>query len=162
MDKYLIKKSEIDAYEGLTKSHFLNDNAVRVNKSLGDLTGLTGLGFHLIEVQPGHETTEYHVHHYEDECVYILEGHATAVIGDDEFAVGPGDFLGYRAKGLAHTIINTGTTLLRCLVAGQRLAHDVGDYPRQQKRIYRNQDLEMNLVDMDNIRVPTAGAKTPK
>ena len=39
MDKYLITKEEIDDYEGLSKTHFLNDNAKRVNKSLGDLTG---------------------------------------------------------------------------------------------------------------------------
>lgn len=50
MDKYLITAKEIDAMAGLEKSHFLNKDAQRRNKSLGDLTGLTGLGFHLIEV----------------------------------------------------------------------------------------------------------------
>lgn len=53
METYIIKKSEIEAMEGLQKTHFLNKNAQRVNKSLGDLTGLTGLGFHIIEVPPG-------------------------------------------------------------------------------------------------------------
>ena len=50
MSKYLIKKEEIDRMEGLSKTHFLNDNARRVNKSLGDLTGLTGIGFHMIDI----------------------------------------------------------------------------------------------------------------
>ena len=44
MSKYFIPKEEIDALVGDNKTHFLNENASRVNKSLGDLTGLTGLG----------------------------------------------------------------------------------------------------------------------
>ncbi len=56
-EKYLVSAEEIAALPGLAKTHFLNPNAQRVNKSLGDLTGLTGIGFHIIEVQPGRETT---------------------------------------------------------------------------------------------------------
>jgi len=66
-DKYLIKADEIAKLAGTDKVHFLNDNAKRINKSLGDMTGLTGLGFHIISVPPGCESTEYHVHYFEDE-----------------------------------------------------------------------------------------------
>jgi uncharacterized cupin superfamily protein len=107
-ETYLLTAAQIKAMEGVQKTHFLNPNAKRVNKSLGDATGLTGLGVHLIEVQPGHETTETHAHHHEDECVYVLSGNATAVIGEQRHAIGPGDFIGYRAGGQAHTILNTG------------------------------------------------------
>lgn len=158
-DKYVVTAEEIAAMAGLAKAHFLNPNARRVNKSLGDLTGLTGLGFHIIEVAPGDDTTEHHVHYFEDECVYVLAGEATAVIGDESVAVKAGDFLGYRKGGLAHSIKNTGAETLRCIVVGERLAHDVGDYPRQGKRIYRNAGLPWNLVDRAAIAEPTAGAK---
>ncbi|MEM6578274.1 MAG: cupin domain-containing protein, partial [Pseudomonadota bacterium] len=84
-DTYLITAEEIAAMDGLAKVHFLNPNAKRINKSLGDATGLTGLGFHIIEVAPGDETTEYHVHHFEDECIFVLSGTATAEIGDETF-----------------------------------------------------------------------------
>lgn len=107
-DTYLLTADEIAAMPGLAKTHFLNPSAKRINKSLGDATGLTGLGIHLIEVAPGGETTEYHVHHYEDEAIYVLSGTATASIGEETHAIGPGDFIGYRAGGLAHTIVNTG------------------------------------------------------
>ena len=70
--KYIIRRQEIEAMEGLAKTHFLNKNAKRTNKSLGDITGLKNLGFHILEVLPGYESTEYHVHHCEDECVYVL------------------------------------------------------------------------------------------
>ncbi len=158
-DAYLITAEDIAKMEGLKKTHFLNENAKRTNKSLGDLTGLTGIGVHLIDVDPGHETTEHHVHHHEDECVFILAGEATAYIGDEAVPVKAGDFLGYRKGGLPHSIRNTGAETLRCLVVGERLAHDVGDYPNKGKRIYRNAGLAWNLVDHQAIEEPNAGAK---
>lgn len=158
-ERYVVTREEIADMEGLRKAHFLNPGAVRVNKSLGDLTGLTGLGFHIIEVEPGHLTTEHHLHHFEDECVYILEGEATAHVGDEAVPVKAGDFLGYRKGGLAHSIENTGSVTLRCIVVGERLPHDVGDYPRLAKRIYRNAGMKWNLVDHDAIKEPVGGAK---
>ena len=159
MDKYLISKEEIDQLEGLSKTHFLNENAKRINKSLGDFTGLTGFGFHIIEIQPGHESTEFHKHYHEDECVYILEGVAEALIGDETYSVKAGDFIGYRAGGEAHALRNTGDSILKCIVVGQRLDHDVGDYPKLNKRIYRQKNLRWNLVDIDDIEEPNAGKK---
>ena len=159
MKDYLISKEDIDGSDGIAKTHFLNDNAKRINKSLGDLTGITGFGFHIIEVQPGHESTEFHKHYHEDECVYILEGTADALIGDEVFAVKAGDFLGYRAGGEAHALRNNGDTVLKCIVVGQRLDHDVGDYPNLNKRIYRQKGMPWNLVDIDSIEEPNGGKK---
>jgi uncharacterized cupin superfamily protein len=160
MDKYIVTREEIEAYAGLAKTHFLNENAKRINKSLGDLTGLTGLGFHIIEIAPGYESTELHQHYHEDECVYILAGEAEATIGDAKYLVKSGDFIGYRAGGEPHTLKNIGNDILRCIVVGQRLEHDVADYPLKQKRIYRNQGLKWNLVDLDHISEPAAGKKS--
>lgn len=159
MEGYILRKNEIEELEGLKKTHFLNPNARRLNKSLGDLTGLTGLGFHIIEVDPGFESTEYHVHYFEDECVYILEGEATVTIGEEKFKVFEGDFIGYRAGGKAHTMYNDGQTILKCIVVGQRLPHDVGDYPHLKKRLYRNQGMQWDLVDTEAIAHPKAGKK---
>jgi uncharacterized cupin superfamily protein len=159
MDKYIVTGEEIDRYAGVEKTHFLNANARRVNKSLGDLTGLSGLGFHIIEIQPGYESTELHMHYHEDECVYILEGEAEATIGDQKYPVKAGDFIGYRAGGEPHKLKNSGSSLLKCIVVGQRLEHDVGDYPALKKRIYRNKGLKWNLVDLEDISEPSAGKK---
>ena len=56
------------------------------------------------------------------------------------------------------TIVNTGTETLRCIVVGQRLAHDVGDYPRKGERIYRNEGMAWDLVSHDAIAPPDAAA----
>ncbi|KIT17511.1 cupin domain-containing protein [Jannaschia aquimarina] len=159
MDGYLLKAAAIEAMDGQKKTHFLNPAAQRVNKSLGDATGLTGLGIHLIEVAPGHETTEYHVHYHEDEAVYVLAGHATATTGDQDHAIAPGDFIGYRAGGLPHTIVNTGTETLRLLVIGQRIPQDVADYPRKGKRIYRQVGVGTDLADIAALDHPATGVK---
>ena len=150
-DTYHLTAAEIAEMAGTPKTHFLNERARRINKSLGDLTGLTGIGVHLIEVQPGDVTTEHHVHHQEEECVYILSGQATAITGDARVEVGPGDFLGYRKGGLAHSIENTGDEVLRCLVIGQRLDHDSADYPQLGKRIFRTAGMPWTLVDHDAL-----------
>jgi len=159
MDKYIVTSAEIKACEGIEKTHFLNENAQRLNKSLGDLTGISGFGFHIIEIQPGFESTEKHKHYHEDECVYILEGEAEATIGENTHAVKAGDFIGYRAGGEPHTLRNNGKSVLKCIVVGQRLDHDVADYTDLDKRIFRNKGVKWNLVDIENITEPDAGKK---
>ena len=158
-EKTLLTRAEIDALPGTAKTHFLNDNARRRNKSLGDATGLSGFGFHLIEVHPGHESTEYHRHHHEDECTYVLSGTGHVTIGDVDHPIGPGDFIAYPKGGDAHTMVASGDAPLVCIVVGERRAHDVADYPRLGKRIYRQAGLPWNLVDVDAIETPEGGAK---
>ena len=181
-DRYIVTKEEIDIMDGTSKVHFLNDNAKRTNKSLGDLTGLQNIGFHIIEVLPGYESTELHKHYNEEECIYILQGEAIATIGynddndeeDDDnssneepaattFHVKAGDFIGYRANGLPHSLWNCSqTTTLKCIVVGQRLDNDVADYPALNLRLYRNKQLpddeKWNLVDIDTITNPLTTA----
>lgn len=154
----MLKAADIDALEGTPKVHFLNPNARRLNKSLGDRAGLRGFGFHLIEVPPGCESTEYHRHHHEDECTYVLSGTGEVRIGDDVIPIGPGDFIGYPAGGLAHTMRNTGADALRCIVVGQRLDHDVGDYPEKGLRIFRSVGLPWQVVRHEDITSPGGGA----
>jgi len=160
MNKYIVTNEEIEDMEGLHKTHFLNPNAQRINKSLGDLTGLNNIGFHIIEVSPGHESTELHKHYHEEECVYILEGEAEATIGNEVFTVKAGDFIGYRAGGEPHKLENKSDKNFKCIVVGQRLDHDVGDYTNLEKRIYRNKGLKWSVVDFDKIYEPNAGKKS--
>ncbi|PKF49913.1 cupin domain-containing protein [Enterovibrio nigricans] len=156
MNKYIVAKKDIEELEGTTKTHFLNPNAVRKAKSLGDLVGINGFGFHLVEIEPGFESTEYHVHYFEDECVYILQGEAEVTIGEEVYTVNDGDLIGYPANALPHVMKNVGTETLRCIVVGQRLAHDEADYPNKKKRIFRNEGRPWQLVDIENIVDPNA------
>ena len=112
--------------------------------------GLQRLGVHLITVQPGRKSTEFHRHLNEEEAVYVLAGRGIAVIGETRQPIGAGDFLGFPTNGVAHEMIAEGDAPLVCLVVGQRLPQDVCDYPRLGKRLYRNSG-EWNLVDLANV-----------
>ncbi len=158
-ETYVLSADEIGQKSGKEKTHFLNDHARRSEKGLGKATGLNEIDFCIVEVAPGDESTEHHKHYHEEECLYILEGQGTARIGADSFDVGPGDFVGFRAGGLAHSLKNTGSRPLRCITVSQRKDHDVSDYPRMGKRLFRNRDLTWNMVDVTVIDRPF-GAKT--
>jgi uncharacterized cupin superfamily protein len=136
---------------GERRVHFVNPKAVRIDKSLGDLAGLKNLGVHIMTVAPGDRSSEYHRHRYEDEAIYVLSGHGTAVIGEQAYQIGPGDFLGFPADGDAHETINNGSEPLVCLVVGQRLAQEVVDYPRAGKRLYRNSG-QRDMVDIASVQ----------
>ena len=128
----------IAAMQAVKRVHFLNENAVRENKAIGDAAGLKNIGVHLITVQPGHCSTEYHFYHYEEECVYVLSGQGTVVIGGESHKVGPGDFMAHPIDNIPHEMINDGAEPLVYLVVGQRLTQDITDYPRLGKRLYRH------------------------
>lgn len=150
--KLLLTAQEISQMNGEHKVHFLNPDAVRINKSLGDAVGLRHIGIHLIQIEPGKESTEYHLHYYEEEAVYVLSGKGTLTMENDLYPIAQGDFVGFPCHTVAHSIINDGTEILECLVIGQRLDQDVADYPNQHKRLYRNNG-EWNLVDTADICV---------
>ena len=145
-----LSAQSIAAMEGVHRVHNLNPAAIRTDKSLGDEVGLKNIGIHLISIAPGDKSTELHTHRYEEEAIYVLSGRGTEVIGDAKQKIGPGDFIGFPAGGVAHETINDGTEPLVCLVIGQRLSQDVVDYPHKDKRLYRNSG-ERDLVDYKNI-----------
>ena len=153
MKNLLIKAKEIEEMNGEKRTHFLNPNAVRINKSLGDIVGLKNLGIHMIYVESGKDTTEYHKHYYEEECIYALEGKGELIIENELYLFEKGDFVGFPANTAAHSLKNIGKDTLICLVIGQRLEQDVGDYPNKGKRIYRNSGA-WDIVDLKNITDP--------
>mgnify|MGYP005806752331 CR=1 FL=1 len=149
----LLRKADIEAMEETRFVHPLNPGAIRHTRSLGDASGLSSLGVHLVRVTPGDDTTEYHFHHHDEEWIYILSGRATARIAGEEREVGPGDFMGFVAGSVPHGMRNTGTEDLVYLVGGNRLPFDVCDYPDLKKRRYRT-DGGSYFVTWEQIEKP--------
>jgi uncharacterized cupin superfamily protein len=54
---------------------------------------------------------------------------------------------------------NIGPLPLKCIVVGERLNHDVADYPKLNKRLYRNMGQPSDLVDIINVSNPNAAKK---
>jgi len=106
------------------------------------------LGFHLIEVPIGLATCAFHRHLCEEECIYTLEGTGTARIGATVLQVEAGDFIAYPAGGQAHDLRNTRSSILKCIIVGQRLDFDIVDYPEQARQLYRANGEKGDLLDM--------------
>ncbi|MBD2231611.1 cupin domain-containing protein [Phormidium tenue] len=136
----LMTAAAIAALPESTFVHPLNPRAIRHGRSLGDAVGFEHIGVHLVRVEPGHDSTQYHVHQAEEEFIYILSGRGLAEIGDETVEVGPGDFMGFAAGGLAHSLSNPFTEDLVYLVGGMRLEFDICDYPKVNTRLYRRGD----------------------
>lgn len=134
---HLLKAKDIKVMQETVKVHGLNSKAVRHTKSLSDLLGMSHLGIHLVRVESGKETTQFHFHHQEEEFIYIISGRGLAEIGDEQVEVGPGDFMGFSAPSLPHTMTNPFEEDLVYLMGGERRSFDMCDYPRLQKRLFR-------------------------
>ena len=136
----LLTASAIKAMKEVPKAHRLNARAVRNGKSLGDAVGMNDMGIHLVRIKPGDLTTEYHTHYCNEEFIFILSGHAIAEIGKRKIKVGPGDFMGFVAESLPHTMANPYQQDLVYLLGGTRKRFDVTEYPRARKRAYKFAD----------------------
>ena len=133
----LIKAEDVKKLPEQTFSHPLNPNSEIRGISLSNLVGLQRVGFHLACIPPGKESFIYHSHEYEEEFIYILSGRGIAEIGDEEFEVGSGDFMGFPTPSVAHHLKNPFNEDLIYLMGGERREVEVADFPRLKKRLIR-------------------------
>ncbi|MCA1993767.1 MAG: cupin domain-containing protein [Coleofasciculus sp. S288] len=131
-------------------SHPLNPNSEIRGISLSEAVGLQRLGVHLVRIPPGKESFIYHSHESEEEFVYILSGRGIAEIGDEEFEVSAGDFMGFPTPSVAHHLRNPFDQDLVYLMAGERKSIEIADFPRLKKRLIRN-GKEIQLADWDAL-----------
>ena len=102
--------------------HQHNNNAIRLTRSLSEPTGIKSIGVHLVRVQQGRDSTEFHSHQQDEEFIYILSGQGIASIGEDQFS----------STGIRlHAAVDfTGKS--RCQYAGRKRHHanaDEGNQP---------------------------------
>lgn len=135
MPNYL-SRAQIDALPEQRVQHQFNANAVRHTRDLSAATGMARIGIHVSRIEPGHDSTTHHFHDADEEFLYIIAGRGVAKIGEEEFEVGPGDFMGFGAPSAAHSLTNPFDTDLVYLMGGERCPVDVVHYP----------DLEQTMI----------------
>lgn len=123
--------------EGRSFSHPLNPKSEIHMRSLGDAVGLERLGIHIMRIPPGKESFLFHVHHTEEEFIYVLSGRGIAEIGDEEHEVGPGDFMGFPTPSVGHHLRNPFDEDVVYLAGGERRISEIADFPRVGKRVVR-------------------------
>ena len=150
-DRFVVRSEE--AEEGATRfSHPWNPNSELHGTRLSSLVGLSRVGISHVRVPPGKESFVYHSHHREEEWIYVLSGRGVAEIGDEEYEVGAGDFVGFAAPQVAHHLRNPSEAEdLVYLVRGQVIDVDVADFPRLGKRMVRR-DTEVEIYDASDAQ----------
>ena len=126
----------------------MKGNAQNLKKPVGDIVGLTKLGFHLIKVPIWSASCAFEWQICEEECIYILEGFRKARIGETVLQVEADDFTARPGGSEAHDLCNTVLNILKCILVGQRLDFDIVDYSKQARRLDRANG---DLVDMAMI-----------
>ncbi len=128
-----IRAEDVEARQGSTfyPDSFKQIVAGRTKRKLGDVFGLTNFGVNLTHLEPGAASALYHWHTVQDEFVFVLEGLATVLAGDDEFELNAGDCIGFKAgTKIGHQVINRSDERVTYIEIGDRLPGDDGDYPR--------------------------------
>ena len=115
--------------------HPWNPNSELYMRPLSMAAGMGRAVLTLARIPPGKESFVFHSHERDEEFVYILSGRGRAEIGEDTFEVGPGDFMGFTAPGVAHHLTNPFDEDLVYLMGGERSGFDVGYFPKHGRRI---------------------------
>ena len=138
MSKHLLTSASIAASQEIESRHQFNDAAVRQTRPLSPQCGMAKIGVHLVRLVPGAHSTEHHYHDNDEEFLYVVSGRGVAHIGDEQFEVGPGDFMGFPAPSPAHSLHNPYDEDLVYLMGGERNTNDVVHYPRLQRSMMKS------------------------
>lgn len=117
--------------------HPLNPKSQVYGVHLSEKVGLKRTGVSHITVPAGKESFAYHSHYGDEEWIYILSGRGVAEVGDAEFEVGAGDFIGFPTPGVGHHLRNPHGEDLVYLMGGEAHEIEVADFPRHGIRMVR-------------------------
>ena len=137
--RYLVDKAEIEAGEE-TFSHPWNPRSEITGTHLSALGGLSRTGVSLARIPPGKESFAYHLHHREEEWIYILSGRGVALIDGRSYEMGPGDFVAFPTPSVAHNMTNPFDEDLVYLMGGESRRYEIADFPDLDKRMVRTGD----------------------
>jgi len=89
-----IRANDVEGTRGQTiyPDPFRQVMAGRTRRKLGGVFGLTNFGVNLAHLKPGAASALYHWHTIQDEFVFVLEGTATVLVGDNEYEMVAGDY----------------------------------------------------------------------
>lgn len=98
-----------------------SDERLSHGRAIGRAAGLERIGLHVERLPPGRRTSWPHAEEHEEEFVYVLQGEVDAWIDGHLHRMTTGDLIAFPAgTGIAHTILNNGSSDALVLVGGER------------------------------------------
>lgn len=133
---HLLRRAEITAGEG-TFSHPWNADSQVTGTHLSAKAGLSRSGVSLVRIAPGKESFAYHLHHREEEWIYVLAGRGVCLIDGSKYEMGAGEFVAFPTPSVAHNMANPFDQELVYLMGGENRDYEIADFPTLDKRMIR-------------------------
>jgi uncharacterized cupin superfamily protein len=103
-------------------------------RRVGAAIGAKKLGYSFFSVPPGKAAFPFHLHHANEEMIYIFEGEGVLRIGKDEVRVSSGTFIAFPpGADHPHQLINTAGEELRYLCVSTMEHPEIAEYPDSGK-----------------------------
>lgn len=87
-------------------------------RSLSEAFQLKHLLIHHETLLPGKQASAPHYHSHKEELIYLLEGEAIAIIGEEKHLMKAGDSIGFPPSNSPHQLINNSHKLVVYLTIG--------------------------------------------
>ena len=133
---HILRRAEIEARQS-TFSHPWNPQSEISGTWMGRLAGLARTGVSIGRLGPGKESFAYHLHHTEEEWLYVLSGRAVARIDGQDYPLEPGDFVAFPTPSVAHNLANPFQEELVYLMGGENKPDEVADFPTLDRRMVK-------------------------
>ncbi len=133
---HLIRRDAIEKSES-TFAHPWNPKSEITGTHLSGLGGLERTGVSLVRLAPGKESFAYHLHHREEEWIYVLSGLGLATVDGEQYEMNPGDFIAFPTPSVPHLMANPGDESLVYLMGGESRQYEIADFPTLDKRMIR-------------------------
>ncbi len=131
--KHLVRGRDIKNQKPKKLSQPLNPNSEVYYTPLSEQTGMKRAHLALGQIPPGKESFIPHSHALQEEYLYILSGSGTATIGDKNYEIEKGDYMGFPCDGTPHNLINTSEKDLVYLMGGERTEVEIVEFPTVNK-----------------------------
>jgi uncharacterized cupin superfamily protein len=110
---------------------------------------------------PGMRLAPLHYHMMEEEHALILEGQVMLLLGDERYAMKPGDYVCFPAgREVGHSFLNSGAGPCSYLMIGERNPADVCIYPQSNKMAVNALQRPDTIFDMSATRRYWDGERT--
>jgi len=130
-----------------TFNHPWNPKSEITGTHMSGLAGLKRTGVSLVRIAPGRESFAYHLHHREEEWIYVLSGRGVAQIDGSDYEMHPGDFVAFPTPSVAHNMTNPFDEELVYLMGGESVDYEIADFPALGKRMVRMGD-KLDIYDL--------------
>ena len=101
---------------------------------VGAAAGAEKLGATLYEVDPGGRVSPLHVHHANEELLFVIAGRPTLRTPEGERELEPGEVVAFLSgRRGAHQVLNRGDAPARVLIASTMIYPEVVEHPDSEK-----------------------------